>query len=388
MNMSGPWPIPKTLQELQRIVVEAQALGFRAPQPGRAWPSPRPRAPCSTAPLPSPHCPARSGPDGSWRDQSSSLTVSCASARVDTTIGAAEQPANTTAASSATFPVFQWSIVAFPPSAMPFTAPSCFVIAQLWNGIMKGFDAMIQPGRAGRMARTELAADVARSGTCDRNQIAYALEPYCPRGRARPNLRSPGLQPPLPREHAPGFPGRRRSWGATMVEIDVVLTADGEPIILHDLTVDRTTDGHGFAADLSLERIRSLDAGSWFHQRFARTRIPTLVEVLDWANGEGMRLLVEIKEAERADLAVDRVASLVAATDTVDRVVLISFDHVLLKRAVKRHPGIRTEAITHAATPTSSGSCGRAARVPSPSSSICFTRTTLRRCMQPVAPIA
>jgi glycerophosphoryl diester phosphodiesterase len=103
-----------------------------------------------------------------------------------------------------------------------------------------------------------------------------------------------------------------------MVEIDVVLTADGEPIILHDLTVDRTTDGHGFAADLSLERIRSLDAGFWFHQRFARTRIPTLVEVPDWANGEEMRLLVEIKEAERADLAVDRVASLVAATDTVD----------------------------------------------------------------------
>jgi hypothetical protein len=47
---------------------------------------------------------------------------------------------------------------------MPFTAPSCFVIAQLWNGIMKGLDAMIQPGQAGRTARTELAADVARSG--------------------------------------------------------------------------------------------------------------------------------------------------------------------------------------------------------------------------------
>jgi len=94
------------------------------------------------------------------------------------------------------------------------------------------------------------------------------------------------------------------------------------------MTSRRTTDGHGFAADLSLERIRSLDAGSCFHQRFAGTRIPTLVEVLDSANGEGMRLFVEINEAERADLAVDRVASLVAATDTVDRVVLISFDHV------------------------------------------------------------
>src|ERR1700732_217965 len=104
-----------------------------------------------------------------------------------------------------------------------------------------------------------------------------------------------------------------------MVEIDVVLPADGEPIILHDLTVDRTTDGHGFAADLSLEQIRTLDAGAWFHQRFARTRIPTLVEVLDWANGDGMRLLVEIKEAERADLAVDRVAGLVAGTGTAGR---------------------------------------------------------------------
>src|SRR5438309_10083574 len=117
-----------------------------------------------------------------------------------------------------------------------------------------------------------------------------------------------------PENTLPAFQAAK-SWGATMVEIDVVLTADGEPIILHDLTVDRTTDGHGFAADLSLEQIRTLDAGSWFHQRFALTRIPTLVEVLDWANGEEMRLLIEIKEAERADLAVDRVASLVAATD-------------------------------------------------------------------------
>src|SRR6185295_18431107 len=48
--------------------------------------------------------------------------------------------------------------------------------------------------------------------------------------------------------------------GATSVEIDVVLTKDGEPIILHDLTVDRTTNGHGFAADLTFEEVRSLDA--------------------------------------------------------------------------------------------------------------------------------
>src|SRR5262245_9106905 len=139
-----------------------------------------------------------------------------------------------------------------------------------------------------------------------------------------------------------------KSCGATMVEIDVVLTADGEPVVLHDLSVDRTTDGHGFGADLGLDRIHSLDAGSWFHPRFAGTRIPTPAEVLDWAKGEEMRLLLEAMEAARPALAVDRVASLVAATGTADRAVLISFDHVVLKQAVERHPGIRTEAITHA----------------------------------------
>ena len=139
-----------------------------------------------------------------------------------------------------------------------------------------------------------------------------------------------------------------KAWGATTVEIDVVLTADGEPIVLHDLTLDRTTDGHGFAADLGLDHIRGLDAGPGFHPRFAGTRVPTLGETLDWAKREEMGLVLEIKEAERPDLAVDRMAALIEATGAADRVIVISFDHVVLKRAVERHPGLRTEAITHA----------------------------------------
>ena len=139
-----------------------------------------------------------------------------------------------------------------------------------------------------------------------------------------------------------------KAWGATTVEVDVVLTADGEPIVLHDLTIDRTTDGHGFAADLDLDRVRILDAGVGFDPRFARTRIPTLAEVLDWAKREDMGLFLEIKEAERPDLAVDRVAGLLKAAGTAESVVVISFDHVLLKRSRERHPAIATQAITHA----------------------------------------
>jgi glycerophosphoryl diester phosphodiesterase len=139
-----------------------------------------------------------------------------------------------------------------------------------------------------------------------------------------------------------------KAWGATTVEIDVVLTADGEPVVLHDLTVDRTTDGSGFAADLSLEHIRSLDAGAGLDPRFAGTKIPTLAEVLEWAKREDMGIVLEIKEVERPDLAVDRAAALLDATGTADRVIVLSFDHVVLKRGLERHPGIRTEAITHA----------------------------------------
>ena len=139
-----------------------------------------------------------------------------------------------------------------------------------------------------------------------------------------------------------------KAGGATTVEIDVVLTADGTPIVLHDLSVDRTTDGYGFAADLALHHVRDLDAGARLHPRFAGTRVPTLAEALDWAQREEMGLVLEIKEAERPDLAVDRVAGLLEATGAADRVIVISFDHVVLKRAVERHPALRTEAITHA----------------------------------------
>src|SRR5262249_39933278 len=118
--------------------------------------------------------------------------------------------------------------------------------------------------------------------------------------------------------------------------------------IFQCIAVDRTTDGYGFAADLSLEQIRRLDAGSGRHLRFAGTPIPKLVEVLDWARHEEMGLFIEIKEGERPDLAVDGVAALLAETGTIGLVVLISFDHVVLKRALQRHPCIRTQAITHA----------------------------------------
>lgn len=69
--------------------------------------------------------------------------------------------------------------------------------------------------------------------------------------------------------------------GAAMIEFDVQMTKDGHLVIMHDGTVNRTSNGKGKVADLTFAEIRALDAGSWFSADFAGTQVPTLEEVLD-----------------------------------------------------------------------------------------------------------
>jgi glycerophosphoryl diester phosphodiesterase len=68
--------------------------------------------------------------------------------------------------------------------------------------------------------------------------------------------------------------------GAHMIEFDVYLTKDNQPVVIHDATVDRTTNGKGRVSDLTLKEIRQLDAGSWKSPDFAGEKIPTLSETL------------------------------------------------------------------------------------------------------------
>lgn len=74
--------------------------------------------------------------------------------------------------------------------------------------------------------------------------------------------------------------------GADMVEVDVNLTADGVPILIHNSTVDETTDGTGPVSSYTFEEIRRLDAGSWKSPRYAGERIPSLMEALDLGRGK------------------------------------------------------------------------------------------------------
>jgi glycerophosphoryl diester phosphodiesterase len=122
--------------------------------------------------------------------------------------------------------------------------------------------------------------------------------------------------------------------GADGVELDVHLSQDGHLVVLHDFTVDHTTDGTGRAKDMPLAQLKELDAGAKFDSRFAGTRIPTLDEVFE-AVGAHLRLInVEIKseDMEQTDGVEQEVANCIARHKLERSVLVSSFNPYALRR--------------------------------------------------------
>jgi glycerophosphoryl diester phosphodiesterase len=91
------------------------------------------------------------------------------------------------------------------------------------------------------------------------------------------------------------------SLGFRAVEIDLRATADGHIIVMHDDTVDRTTNGTGEVGRMTLAEIKSLDAGSRAGPAFADQRVPTYEEVLETLRGSGTKIVLDIKPSEALD---------------------------------------------------------------------------------------
>lgn len=84
---------------------------------------------------------------------------------------------------------------------------------------------------------------------------------------------------------------------ADIIELDVHLSKDGGLIVMHDETVDRTTNGKGRICDLTVAELKELNAGSWFSEEFQAAKVPTLKEVLDLLAAKNYRgiLTIELK---------------------------------------------------------------------------------------------
>ena len=116
--------------------------------------------------------------------------------------------------------------------------------------------------------------------------------------------------------------------GVDQIETDVHLTKDNHLVIIHDATVDRTTNGQGEIADLTLLEIRQLDAGKG-------ERIPTLGEVIEWVRGKVI-LQIELKGPDTAEPVVRAVEQ-----NGMEReVVLTSFVHDRLRKARQLNPNL------------------------------------------------
>ncbi len=136
--------------------------------------------------------------------------------------------------------------------------------------------------------------------------------------------------------------------GVDAVECDVHLAAGGEPVVIHDFAVDRTTDGHGPVGEFSVAALRRLDAGRWFGETFAGERIPTLEETLDLLRA--VRMIVEIKHGPvRYPGIAARVAAVVREAGH-GAVTISSFDHSVLREVRTTSPSLET-AVLYTARP-------------------------------------
>ena len=124
------------------------------------------------------------------------------------------------------------------------------------------------------------------------------------------------------------------------IELDVQLSRDGFAVVIHDYTVDHTTDGSGNVCDKTLAELKSLDAGSWFRQTFAGARIPTLDEVF-YAFGDQLFVNVEIKSTGENSRDIENVvARSILGHEMQDRVIISSFDPQILERMSACLPGV------------------------------------------------
>lgn len=130
---------------------------------------------------------------------------------------------------------------------------------------------------------------------------------------------------------------------ADYIEIDVQMTKDGELVVIHDTTVDRTTDGTGKVRDLTFEEIRQLDAGSWYGEAFTGEKVPTFEEVIDAFRGK-VGILIELKSPELYPGMEKKIADALMERNmhgsNNGKVILQSFNHESMKKSKELLPNL------------------------------------------------
>ncbi len=122
------------------------------------------------------------------------------------------------------------------------------------------------------------------------------------------------------------------------VELDIHRCKSGELVVIHDETLDRTTNGKGFVKDHTYEELKKLSAGNWFDKEFGNERLPLLEDVLKLANGK-MIVNIEIKNAPIEYPGIeDDLAKVLKSYQYPEKILISSFDHELIRRIHEKMP--------------------------------------------------
>ncbi len=134
--------------------------------------------------------------------------------------------------------------------------------------------------------------------------------------------------------------------GVDGIELDVHMTRDGEIVVLHDETVDRTTDGTGRVRDLELSEIKRLDSGRWFSEKYSGQAIPTLSEVLELFSQTNLWINIELKNnIVKYPRLEELVVEEIERYGLQDRVILSSFNHYSLHHLKLYRPELELAAL-------------------------------------------
>ena len=157
-----------------------------------------------------------------------------------------------------------------------------------------------------------------------------------------PVLGHRGIAARYPENTLPSFEAAIRL-GVDLIEFDVNVTRDGELVVIHDNTVDRTSDRKGRTRDYTLAELKSFDFSYKFPDAFRGVQIPTLREVLQLAADARDTLLLNVEIKDMAHDTVDRTVQMLHDFGLAERSVIACFDAEIIRYAKAAHPEMRCQ---------------------------------------------
>lgn len=129
---------------------------------------------------------------------------------------------------------------------------------------------------------------------------------------------------------------------ADYIELDIQRSRDGKLVVIHDLTVDRTTNGTGLVQSFTVDQLKELDAGSWFSSSFRNERIPLLAEILERYRNKPIGFLIELKDPHYYPGVEHEVIKMLNQYNTDNPIIVQSFNPHSIKRFHMACPSIPT----------------------------------------------